>query len=372
MNRFRPLCLAMSLLLATVACSPDRTNVEDVTFTLIYGIDLDKNDQLVFSLSSPVFSKEAKDKEEEYEVRTATSRQSREAFDQGVVALTVGGKIQVLLLGKRVLQHKDWFKLLDPLYRDVKNAVLSTVVMVDGPVSDIVLFKKSDKPRLSSYLKKLIETTNHRNIAVKTSLQELHRQMMDKAVTPSISEIRKEENLIVTGTALLDADGLYRLSIGPNENKLLALLSKHRKGDFPFTIKLESQKKGAVFNLDRISFNTIQSSAKTNVRYEDDRFRFDVRVNMRISLSERLFPFDIRGDAAELQRMIESELESQYEKLFQKIQKAKIDPAGFGLYARSKEYRHWKDVQNHWGEAFAKADVRFKVNVKISAMGAIE
>jgi len=361
------LLLALSLL---SGCS-DRQNVEDVTFALLLGIDLDEEDRLVYFLSSPVFSKEAREKEEHFEVHTETLRSSREEFDRRVVAMSMGGKVQSLLLGKRLLRHKGWFELLDPLYRDNKNTVLALAVLVDGPVSELMDLSPKDKPRLPTYVTELISTAKRRNITMSTTLQELHRQMYDKAMTPSITQLKVEQgHLNLMGTALLKEDGRYAITLNPSENKLFALLYPHRNGIFPFTFTNPSQPRDGFFKHNLLSFTASGISTKTNSSFVNGRFRFDVQVKLKISFSELLFPIDVEKQGKQLEKQIEREFEKQYDKLFAKMQQAKVDPIGFGFYARARQYRQWKEVQEHWEEAFSDAEVNVKVKVKIMAMGA--
>ncbi|MFK7691716.1 Ger(x)C family spore germination protein [Paenibacillus sp. HJGM_3] len=350
----------------------DRISVEDMTLSLLVGIDLDDQDQLVVSVSSPVFSKEAKDREEEMIVRSITLRQSREELDRGVVGRTIGGKTQAILIGKRVLQQQDWFKLLDPYYRDVKNTAQPTIIAVDGTVSDIITFAPPDKPRLPVYLTKLIQTAHLRNITVRTTLQDLHRQMFEKGITPSITELRKDSGLKVMGTALLKEDGRYALSLDPNENKLLAILGHENKGEFPFTVHLPSRPNVQKFSYDTISFSAPDITTKTKVHYANGKFSFDVRAKMRIVLTERAFPLDVETEVAPFQEELARELENQFQLLIKKIQTARIDPVGFGLYARAQQYKHWKAVQDDWGEALARANVNVHVDVKVLGLGAVK
>ncbi|MCE5169976.1 hypothetical protein LQV63_11710 [Paenibacillus profundus] len=52
----------------------------------------------------PVFNKEAKTNEEEFEVTASTLRRSREEFDKLALGSTSAGKTQILLIGKRLAQ----------------------------------------------------------------------------------------------------------------------------------------------------------------------------------------------------------------------------------------------------------------------------
>lgn len=347
----------------------DQMNVEDVTLSLIVGLDLDEDNHLLVYMASPVFNKEAQMKEEKVAVKAYTVRNSRERFDSTVMALTSGSKTQLFLIGKRLLKQNGWMKYLDPFYRDPQNTVTTRIVAVEGPVSDVLFFRPKDKPRLPLYLANLIDTAARRNLTVKTILQEFHEQTIEKGMTASISEMKKNSKIMLTGTALLDEKGLYKLTINPHENKLLRILQNKKRGDFPFTISVPLKPNG--HDKHWLSFGAQDIKVKTKVRY-DGHYIFDTNIKMRIGITERLFAFNVRKDAANLEKSIQKKLKVDFERLIKKAQAAKIDPFGYGLYARAYTYTEWKKVQNQWGEAFSKADVNVKVNVTISGMGTIK
>ncbi|MGO4179778.1 Ger(x)C family spore germination protein [Paenibacillus sp. MCAF9] len=347
----------------------DRINIEDISLSLMLGIDLDKDGNLVVSSSSPVFYKEAKDKEENTMVKSITIRESRDQLDSSITALSRRGKIQVFLIGKRVFQHKDWFNILDTMYRDGKNTTMSRVVLVDGPVSEIAMFTPKDKPRLPMYLLKLIETTNNQNLTVKTTLQELHRQFTEKGITPSMTEMKKDNLIRVTGTALLDHSGKYKLTLDRNQSKLLKILQDETGGVFSFTLSLPQQPNEGMAQENKISFFPTIIQVRTKTDYKNDQFKFDIEARMGINLTERLFVFDVQKNAPELQKQIEEELQKQVDQMVKKLQKAKIDPIGLGLYARAFKYQQWKKVKDHWGEAFSEAEVNVKFKITIQGMG---
>jgi hypothetical protein len=80
-------------------------------------------------------------------------------------------------------------------------------------------------------MKRLVDTANKRNITVETKLYELPRQMKDKGITPSITSLRKEENEVkITGTALLQKSGQLRYKFSPGGKYALVILQgKHVK-----------------------------------------------------------------------------------------------------------------------------------------------
>ncbi|MGG2063966.1 Ger(x)C family spore germination protein [Bacillus sp. S14(2024)] len=366
--RRKVLCCVLLVTFMMAGCF-DQTSVEDVSLTLILGIDLDDNDNLLVYMSSPVFNKEAKQKEETTGVKSVTVRKSREKFDATVMALTSGSKTQVLLVGKRLLKRKNWQEYLDPFYRDPKNTVTARVVAVDGPVSDVMVYNPKDKPRLPLYLAKLVDTASIRNVTVRTTLQEFREQSKEKGMTASITEMKKKKRVWLTGTALLDAKGRYKLTLTPDESMLLRILQNENKGEFPFTLAIKP--KPGERNKDLISFSAQNIKVKTKAKY-DGHFIFNTDIKMRVIITERLFSFNTRKDAEKLQKAIETKLEADFKHLIKKIQDAEIDSFGYGKYARAYTYPEWKKVQNQWGKAFAKGDVNVKVNVNIAGMGTIK
>jgi hypothetical protein len=111
---------------------------------------------------------------------------------------------------------------------------------------------------------------------------------------------------------------------------------------------------------------------KIRTAYRYGRFHYDIRIRSYATFSEREFPFDVEKRSGELEKMIERQLDQQFEDLIKKFQKHKIDPIGLGLYARAHEYKAWQKVQDDWGEALSKADININVKVKVKSMGPIK
>ncbi|MBU5444880.1 Ger(x)C family spore germination protein [Paenibacillus sp. MSJ-34] len=363
-------CLA---LLALTGCK-DQNLIENLTLSLVIGMDLNEQNEFEVSISSPVFNKEAKDKEEEFQVTSTTLRKSRDEFDKVVLGSTAGGKAELILVGKKLMRHPGWATILDALYRDPKNTVTPRLVMVDGPVYDIIRLSPKDKPRLPLYLMKVIDMAYVRNVTVRTTLQQFYRHHKEKGMTSAITEIGlKGRDIQILGTALLDDREKYKLTISSTETKLLNMMKQPGKGAFPLTLQLPEFKSSLRFlPTNQLSFNTFSVKTRKKARYDRGKFRFDVNIKMAIFLTERLFPIDMRKETRALERCIESELERQFADFIRKIQAAKIDPVGFGMYARAYAYPQWKKVEDDWGEEFADAEVNVKVDVEIQGMGAMK
>ncbi|WP_148277790.1 Ger(x)C family spore germination protein [Paenibacillus popilliae] len=350
------------------------TTIENMTLPLLIGLDLDEEGNLELVLSSPVFSKEAEEKEEKFEVRSTTLRHSREEFDKRGLGITTSAKTQMIVIGKRLAAEENWAALLDSFYRDTRSTVSARVVYFDGAVRDLIQFSPKDKPRLPLYLSRLVETGLFRNETTKTIIQEFHRHLHEKGMTPSITSLRKDKELALTGTALLDKSSRFKMLANSDETKLINILRKKTRGEFPFTLQLPMSAGKGPGNVDmkQVSFNLQRIKPKIHARYAQGRFVFDVNVRSIIYVMERLFPFDIMQPYDELEQKIAANLEQQFSSLIRKLQKARIDPVGFGMYARAYAYPHWKKAQNHWEDYFEDAIVNVKVNVKIISMGVVK
>lgn len=365
------------LLIATVvviiaSCS-DRLDMEDATHALLVGFDLDKENEFILYSTSPVFSKNVEKKTRELRVKPQTNRQSRGKQDSYTEGVFQGRSIQVVLVSKRILQQEKWFQLTDVWFRDPKNPLTPRIIAFDGPLSEIIYLNPKDQPMLPILLREMVETKNARSETVKTTLQGLHQQIREKGVTPIISEVRlKDKQIAMTGTTLLDHKGKYADSLNMQETILLRILQKNTKKSVSLTIPIPGEMKIGPFQTDKVSLNADEIKVKIKTSFLKDKFQFDMYITMRVGLSELLFPYDVRNQGKELENKITEQVQMQFENLIKKIQTDKIDPIGLGFYAQAYEYRHFKKVEDHWGETLAKADIHVSVKTIIGAMGTVK
>ncbi|MBN6188717.1 Ger(x)C family spore germination protein [Aneurinibacillus sp. BA2021] len=363
--------LIFILLICLVGCG-DRVAIEDVTLTLSLGLDIDKKGNLLVYQRSPVFSREAKKKTEEYGLRAWTIRQSRNEFDAVVTNLTQGGKIQSLIIGRRLLQHKEIFPYLDALYRDAKNATNIRVIATDGPVHDVISLEPTDKPRLSIHLTHLIDTAARRHITPKVTLRQFYYMVYEKGMTPFVSEIRREKKEVrVTGTALLDKNGYYRTSLNLRESMLLDLLRSSKHGSYSLTIPVVFPDGTGKTTKKNVSFSVRDVKQNIQTAYQQGKFKFTINMKTNVSMTERTFHWDMAKGKKEMEQIIEKELNKQFSTLIKKMQRHQVDPIGLGLYARAYHYNEWKIVKHDWPAAFSKASVQFASHVEIKNIGTI-
>ncbi|NOU71043.1 Ger(x)C family spore germination protein [Paenibacillus sp. LMG 31458] len=370
-RRFRKMLFVVFVVLAA-GCS-DRLDMEDATFALLVGFDLDKENKLLVYSTTPVFSQSAEKKTREIGVTSQTNRQSREKQDSYAPGVFQGRSIQVILVSKRILQQENWFQLTDIWFRDPKNPLTSRVIAFDGPISEIIHLNPKDQPMLPLLLRDMVETKYTRSETVKTTLQELHNQMREKGQTPYISEVRLlNKQIAMTGITLLDNKGEFADSLNIQESILLQILQNSTKKAVSLTLPIPGQVKIGPFHTYKLSINAEKIKTKVKTSYQNDKFQFDIAITMRVGLTELMFPYDVRSQGKELENKITIQVQKQLESLIHKIQADKIDPMGLGFYARAHEYSHFKKVEDNWGETLAKADIHVSVKTTIGAMGTVK
>ncbi|MGO4538363.1 Ger(x)C family spore germination protein [Paenibacillus sp. 2TAB19] len=368
-RRFVGTCVVCLLL---AGCS-DQLSLENAATPLALGMDLDRNGTFKFYSSSPVFSKNIKKKSVETGGSALTLRESRAKQDAQLTGAAQGRNYQVIIVGKRMLQHDDWFKMMDVIYRDARNTVTDRMVMYDGAVSEIIGFNQVDQPPLPILLRGMIDSNSSRSETVHTTAQELHRQMYERGITPSISEVRLQNNkVILFGSALLNHRGKYMESLGAQESILLNILKGDAKAGISLSYPMPDKPMTGPFHTNIVSFSAGKVKVKVKSGYKQGKFHFDITLASLITLSEEMFAYNIGRDDDELARRINEQCKKQLEKLIAKFQSHRIDPIGLGLYARAHHFRQYEKVQEHWGNALADAEIAVHVKFTIGAMGPVQ
>ncbi|WP_187273893.1 Ger(x)C family spore germination protein [Paenibacillus sp. N3.4] len=370
--KWKDIFLTWGALLLITGCGKP-VYIETQQFLLVEGIDLDDDNKLVIYSSSPIFSREAK---ERYKITTTTvdtvreAKKKLEAKINGNIAL---GKLQSILIGKKMILQTNVLPYLDVFFRDPKNEINANVIVVDGSVKEVMDTNMNDKGQMGGVIKQLVESTYQGRISVLTTLQKFHQQMIDKAITPCITELKVEKNdLVISGSTLLHKDGTIADSLNNQESSLLLLLQHNTSDPIPLTFHLPAE----IFHTDEaISYVSINiRKAKTNIltKYEENHFLIDIQLKVQIELTERMFNLDMEKQGKRLEQSIEEELKKECETLIKKAQKHQIDPFGYGTYVRAHEYKDWMKIEDNWGKALSEATVNISPKVAIKSIGVSE
>ncbi|WP_018758888.1 Ger(x)C family spore germination protein [Paenibacillus terrigena] len=367
------ICIIVVLLGLLPGCY-DKMYLEDATLILVLGFDIEEDRFIVYS-SSPLFNKDAKKKTEEfYDDKPVSVRHSKNNFDTMSSGIPSAGKIQTILIGKKLLEHGNWFSMLDTLFRNAESSVNANVAVVNGPVSEVVYYHADDKPPLTLLLPKLISSSSKKNATLDTTLQEFHRQMYDQAMTPALPMIRKNTNLVAEGAALLNEQGKYVTSLDLQETTLLRVLQRNLTGVGSYTANVPESQAGQPNPIvqSKLSVDIAKLSVRIRTSYEHGRFIFNLRYKMKTRITERTFPFNTTMRKTQLQKQLDSLIQRDLMALIHKIQKNCIDPIGLGIIAQAYQYHAWKKVKDHWGDALSEADIRLSVKTEMLDSGVLQ
>ncbi|WP_110112051.1 Ger(x)C family spore germination protein [Bacillus sp. CGMCC 1.16541] len=357
--------LAMSLL---SGCA-DKINLEDATMILMLGIDMNEEGKLVFYSSSPTFDEELQDKNEVYDVPAHSIKEAREEFDSLLSGITSKGKLQILFVGKKVLEQKEWIQLLDTIYRDSFSSISSRIIGVEGDVQSLMYSDPEGKKRLYLYMTKLLETGAIRHVTKEVTLQQFQFDYLSKGKTAIIPMVRMgngQANL--QGYSLLNQDGELVMEIDQYEGQLLQLIQDVPIKQLAMTTILKEEKQS--FENRLVSYNVESVERDMKVRFKGDTFLFNLNYTLPISITE-VMNDDINKDRKKFTKDIERALTNEFAQLIDSLQENEVDPIGLGKYARAFQYRKWEKVEDDWGKAFKEATVKVKVKVDIKEEGLI-
>ncbi|MGO0063324.1 Ger(x)C family spore germination protein [Brevibacillus fluminis] len=348
--------------------------LDEITLLLTYGIDLAKDGSLDIYTAAPVFSREAKQKTEIMHVHAKSLREGRDHLEDEAIGTVATGKVQNIIFTKKLLQQKSIFELLDVVFRDPKSSLKADLVMVDSPIRQVMEIKIADKPRLSVYLRELVESAHTSESSVLTSVRTLYHQYYEKGITPFLTETKLVENrLNIAGTSLLNKKGFYVDTLNPKESSYLLIMQRDIQHPVSLNIELPKhvfKKKGQFGN--SVSFLIDYTRFTYRTAHRDGRFQFDLHFNFRIVLNEVLVNANPLKEQKQLEQALADQIRKEMSALVAKLQKQQLDPIGLGLYARAFAYNEWKQVQNDWGLAFSQAKVNINPAVSIISIGSLK
>ncbi|QQN81944.1 Ger(x)C family spore germination protein [Bacillus toyonensis] len=378
MRRFIHFTILFFLIIFLTGCG-DRLDLEKQSISLIYGFDAKAKGKLIVYHVNPIFNEDVEKKYETHVAKVHTPREAKATFNSSSNGLVSTEKLQLILFSNNFLKQEGAMPYLDVWYRDPKNTGNMRLVAVNGPISSVIYNNFKDKPALPEYLTDLINTNKLYNRTVFTTFHEFHRQTFNKGITPAISEIKKgKKDVIVTGSALLTSRGIYKMSLNRYESALLLLLQKKANTPVSLTMKILSTRVESNSNLkdtegnDFVTINVLSMNRNIRSGYSDNHFKFNIKMNLKIAISEITFNMDLDKDKKKLTSLIAKQLNKDLNELIHKIQKQQLDPFGFGDYARAFQYKEWKKVEDDWPNSFSKASAKVTPTIKILESGIIK
>lgn len=368
MKKFK-LLLFFIILTFLYGCG-DQLNLEKTTITLMLGIDEGEEERFEVFQTSPVFSREAPVKIQTFSVQASSLREARKKFDSKTSGNVVGGKLQVILISKKVLKKYNIYKYFDVFYRDPKYSVTAYITAYDGDLSELVNFLPADKPRIAVHIKRLISTTRQNESTATTTLQIFRRLNEDKALTPFMAEIKRDgsDDIVVTGIALLNKDGKYMLTIDKHQSALMLILRDDLRFPVPLTFDIDNEQE----NSGEVSFDVMDLDRRIKSNYANGKFSFNIFFKMDVNLTESYLTVNTYKEKRKVEKMIEKQVKKEMEELIKTFQEHEVCPIGLGMHARAYHYQEFKKIEDNWPEAFKNADINLDIKVQIQNTGILK
>lgn len=318
---------------------------------------------------APVFKEEAEKKTRTFTVEASTLREARKKLDSKTDGNVVFGKMQVVIVSKKVLQNHDIYEQLDTIYRDPKNTVTAYMAVYDGDISELANYNPPDIPRLATHVKRLISTTRENESTVATTLEIFRRLYRDKTLTPFMAEIAfKDGELKVMGIALLNKKGRYVLSLNKHESALLLVLRDDLRFPMPLTLSIQSDGEQEPKN---VSMEIMDLNRKGKTSYKKGTFTFDLHFKMNVNITENHLLINSYENKEKLEKLLQQKMKEELTTILNKMKENELTPLGLGLQARAQQYKEFKKVEDRWQEEFKRAETNIDVEVEIQNTGTL-
>lgn len=191
-------------------------------------------------------------------------------------------------------------------------------------------------------------------------LFDLKKRFKEKGLDPLLPIIEAKKDIFEINKVGLFNKKSLRLSLPPHETMILDMfLNKESKtalkilnGDKVFVIDTQAVK---------IKYKIITKN--------QERPYVKVNVNINGRIEEALFSLN-NNEIHKYQQIANKYTEKQFQKVLEKLQKANVDPIGFGLNYRGKHFE--KNDWETWQKLYPKIEFKVNANINIKDTGLVE
>jgi spore germination protein KC len=191
-------------------------------------------------------------------------------------------------------------------------------------------------------------------------LFDLKKRFSEKGLDPFLPIIEaKKDNFEVNTVGLFNKNKL-KVILTPGETKMLNyFLRKESKG----AIKIKRE--GKYFLIDTQKINGSYSLDTSNLRHPIIK----VKIMVKGKMEESMFKIS-NNNLPDYEKVSERALNKDFKLLLLKLQKANLDPIGFGLHYRARHFQN-NDWQT-WQRLYPNITFQIKSKVQIDDTGLVE
>ncbi|WHY03135.1 Ger(x)C family spore germination protein [Neobacillus sp. DY30] len=309
----------------------DQHLMKNAVLVQILSFDLTPEEELLLGVSIPIIEEssggpQAMVKSETFSATGHTPRDSRMKIDREIAGILDTSKNKLILFGER-MAGTGIYSSLDVIWRDPRNSLGATLVVVEGEAVDLLGIKPKHETNVSEYIQDAITSAEENSIIPSQTIQTLASEMIDPGediVLPFLT-MDKKKSAVVVGLALMN-EKKYAGNLPPQESTLLLLLNNKKGKNARFTKKVNNENQELN---DYISFNIQDMKRKLKVQVKDREIAVSIKLNLKISVEE--YPKgDVPEDIDRLNKLLSKELTEDAKKVIKKMQQANCDAFGIG------------------------------------------
>jgi spore germination protein KC len=191
-------------------------------------------------------------------------------------------------------------------------------------------------------------------------LFDLKKRFTEKGLDPFLPIIEAKKDHIVVNTVGLFNKKKLKVSLSPDETKLLNFFTKKEsKG----AIKIKREGKYFLIDTQKLSERYKLVTTKKGKPV------IQVKIKIKGRMEESLFKIS-NQDLSLYEKLTEKELNKQVKMMLIKLQKSNVDPIGFGLHYRGRHFQN-NDWQT-WQQLYPNVTFQVKTKVQIDDTGLVE
>ena len=368
-------CLFVSILITQLVlfssgCSSTK-EIDKRAFVACIGIDKGERDMHRFKITLTIALPEKQ--MVDYFNLTAESNTLAEAIE---LIKTQSSKdidfsyAKVILFGKS-LAAEDLSIAMDWLMR-IKEIQTISFVAIGEPSSKSVLDKRAELQKKSS--KNLLSMNSlilafdgtgiETNFITQVYLFDFYRSMTELGITPFLPVIKiQEDHFKIDQLALLEKDKTLKVKtiLTSNETQIFNMIYKNRNN---LMLDINTSQRDFVMRVPKVKHRySINSTNKSH-----PKLQYNVNIDGIIAESTTTqVPINLNS----CEELSSEVLKNQIIKLLKKLQAENLDPIGFGLRYRSRNWNNSTKLED-WNSLYSNIDYEINLKINLESAGLIK
>jgi spore germination protein KC len=339
-------------------------DIEKRYFVVTIGIDPAKSPQNDYRISLKFAIPSAEKKPNEFKIISQEADTMAEAVR--IIKTKVGREIdfshaKVVLISNKVAEKKIAPHIYYWLTRRRDIQEIAWIALAKPSASEVMKVKpKAEQVPTNTIFLTLGGEGTENPYVISEYLFDIKKRFTERGLDPFMPIIEAKKDYLEVNTVGLFNKKKLIVSLTPEETKMLNFfLQKESKG----AIKIKGG--GKYFLIDTQKTSGSYSIDTSNQKHPI----ITVKIKVKGRIEESMFKIS-NHYLSDYEKISEKELNKDFKKMLMKLQKAKVDPIGFGLHYRARHFQN-SDWQT-WQRLYPSVTFQVKTNVQIEDTGLVE